>query len=124
MTALEWQSKMSAPRLGHADGMVVIYLGERAVVFPSEAAARFFYEAYSAVPEMAEQITTLRRAISEEALANARQRAADAEADAAQLRARVASLEDVVETEVYRRTEAVKRAMVLARTLRKVRESI
>lgn len=104
--------------------MVVIYLGERAVVFPSEAAARFFYEAYNAVPALSGEVASLRGWLDEGALHRATGRVTALEAQLAQLQAEKSALETALTAEVARRTEAVRRATVLAQALRKVRESL
>ena len=70
--ALEWRAKMKhAPRLIHDNGMSLMQLGEDVVMFPAEADTRFFFEAYSVVPQLEEQNAHLRTQIDEGALAKA-----------------------------------------------------
>ncbi len=125
MLALEWRNKMSvAPKLGHSDGMVVMYLGERAVVFPSEADARFFYESYSAVPKLAGEAATLRQQIDEGALHLARARVLEVESQNRDLNDEIAHLKALLSTEVARRTAAVRRATLLAKAIRRIRDAL
>lgn len=48
----DWRLQIPAPRLRHSHGAVLIDLDGKSVAFPSEAAARFFYEAYRLIPEL------------------------------------------------------------------------
>lgn len=69
MRALAWRNQMRhAPRLVHDNGLALIQLGEDSVLFPSEADARFFYEACSDVPALAATNAILRQQIDEKAL--------------------------------------------------------
>jgi phage terminase Nu1 subunit (DNA packaging protein) len=114
----EWRDKMPiAPKLAHSDGMVVVMLGGRPVLFPSEADARFFHEAYNAVPALEAEVKTLRAEIDEGELHKARARALELEAERDQLRREVAELQERNRTEVERRTAATQRATVLRKAL-------
>lgn len=75
MSAIYWREKMAAaPQITHCDGMVVAQLGERVVLFPSEADARFFVEAYTDLPNIIGANETLQGWIDEGALQAARER--------------------------------------------------
>lgn len=125
MSALDWRKKMpEAPRLSHTDGMVAAQLGERVVVFPSEAAARFFYEAYADVPNLSAQVETLRALIDEGALNNALARTVQLEARVAQLERERTALQEQLAADAGRRATAVRRATLLAKALRRVRDNL
>lgn len=124
MKALDWQKQIPAPRLAHAEGMVVVDLDGRTIVFPSEAAAHFFHAAYAELPALAAEVETLRREIDEGALHTALARIAALEGEKAAFLKEIADLEARLTVEVERRTRAVQRATFLARTLRRVREML
>ncbi len=120
MSALDWRNRMPiAPALRHDNGMVLAVIGERAIVFPSEADARFFVEAYTDVPNLASQADTLRAQIDEGALnaALARIRVLESEnrilsVQQGELEAQLADLAKVAAT-------AVQRARILATVLKR-----
>lgn len=123
MSALKWQKQMAfAPRLRHDGGYAIAVLDERSVVFPSEADTRFFVEAYTELPNLASQLASLRSEIDEGALHKARARALELEAETAELRRKLVDLQERLVLEVQRRTAATRRATVLAKALRKVRD--
>lgn len=124
MDALRWRSQMSAPTLAHSDGMVVVVLDGRTIVFPSEAAARFFYEAYFAVPNLADEAASLRSMIDEGALHVATARIRELEAALAIALADKAKADALAAGEADRCAKAVRRATVLARAVRAVREKL
>lgn len=68
MSAIDWRSKFGNPRLGHDNGYVFVELDGCSIVFPSEAAARFFFEACTELPALVEQNAHLRQQIDEKAL--------------------------------------------------------
>lgn len=69
MCALTWRGKFGEPRLVHdTDGLVCIELDGRIVMFPSEAAARFFFEACADVPNLTAENAVLRQWMDEAAL--------------------------------------------------------
>lgn len=113
-----WRNKMpESPKLAHSDGAVVVVLGERSVVFPSEADARFFHEAYTLVPALENEVATLRTEIDEGRLHTALARAKQLQEENAKLLKENADLQERVGTEVQRRTEATRRATILAKGL-------
>lgn len=119
MSALDWHSKMTeAPRLRHAEGMVLVVLGERAVLFPSEAAARFFHEAYSDIPNLTVENATLRAWIDEGALMTARAEAAVLATENAALQARLTELEEALASLAKDEADAIRRAKLLAFVLK------
>lgn len=72
MSALDWYKQMKeAPKLVHDNGMVLVQLGEDVVLFPSDADARFFFEACTDVPNLVGQVVSLRGLVDEEALSTA-----------------------------------------------------
>jgi hypothetical protein len=74
-----------APRLAHdSDGLVMVQLGEHSVLFPSEADARFFFGAYTDVPNLVNENASLRAWINEGALHQALARVVELEAQAEQ----------------------------------------
>ena len=125
MNALEWRLKMPvAPKLTHSDGITVVQLGERVVLFPDEASTRFFVEAYTAVPALEGEVATLRKEIDEGALHAANAQIAALEADKALALQEIVKLEQRLQDEVERRTAATARATVLTKLLRRVREQL
>ena len=75
MSAVYWREKMTVPpQLMHCDGMVLVSLDGRTIVFPSEASARFFFEAYTDLPNIIGANETLQGWIDEGALQAARER--------------------------------------------------
>jgi hypothetical protein len=119
VSALDWREKMRvAPRLHHSDGMVVAVLGERTIVFPSEADARFFVEAYIDIPNLVGEVASLRTWLDEGALHAAETRARRLEAENVALRARKAVLEGQLGDLAGRAAKSAQRARVLASALK------
>lgn len=115
MSASEWQERMpEAPRLVHDNGLVLVTLGERAVLFPTEADARFFHAAYADVPKLTDACASLRQQIDEKALHAARARVAELETQVAALQAKQATLETQLRDAVADATKAKRRAKILA----------
>ncbi len=125
MSALEWRTRMpAAPVLGHDDGMVVVYLNGRAVVFPSEADARFFHASYADVLNLSDEVETLRAWIDEGALHRALAQVTALEAQTVKLEADKARLEAQLAEMAGRCAAATRRATVLTKILRQSRESL
>ncbi len=119
VSALEWREKMTvAPTLKHADGMVMAVIGERTIVFPSEAAARFFVAAYTDVPNLAGEVASLRTWLDEGALHAAETRIRALEAENVALRARKAVLEGQLGDLAGRAAKTAQRARLLASALK------
>jgi phage terminase Nu1 subunit (DNA packaging protein) len=120
MSALSRRQKMrAAPRLVHdADGLVLVQLGEHSVVFPTEADARFFFEAYADVPNLASQNAYLREQIDEGSLANAQARATELEAEVAALRHERSTLQMQLATLAEKAASSARRARILALALK------
>lgn len=84
MSALDWRRRMKhTPKLVHDGGLVLVQLGEHSVLFPSEADSRFFFEAYTDVPNLSGTRDTLLERIDEKALVVAQERVKALEAEVA-----------------------------------------
>ena len=119
MSALEWRSRMKdVPRLAHADGLVLVQLGERCVIFPSEADARFFFEAYADVPNLASVNAVLRTQIDEKALGQALEREKALAAEVERLRFERAALQEQAAALAEKAATASRRARILALALK------
>jgi hypothetical protein len=116
MSALEWRKMMPAPRLVHDAGMVLVDLDGRSVVFPSEAAARFFYEAYTDVCTLTDEVASLRGWIDEEALHVAKGRVVELSAEVVRLKLQIADLQTrlVAESDVATRAKRHARTLAIA----------
>lgn len=118
--AITWREQMpEAPKLVHDNGMVLVQLGERSVVFPSEAAARFFHAAYTDVPALETSNAVLRTQLDDEALSKASARIETLEAEAARMQAELTTLREQLSTFAGRAADANQRAKILADALRK-----
>lgn len=115
MNALEWRKQMrEAPRLLHENGLVLAVLGERSVVFPSEADTRFFVAAYTEVPKLVGEVAVLRQQIDEKALSAALARVRELETQLAALQQKQATLEAQIQNVVVDAAKAKRRAKILA----------
>lgn len=119
MSALEWHARFKgAPRLGHDCGLVYVDLDGRTIMFPSEAAARFFFEAFRDVPRLEAENAALRQRIDSEALAKALSRVSVLEAETAVLQQRQAVLQEQLAKLADGAATARKRARILAIALK------
>ena len=116
MSAAAQRSQMKhAPKLTHdTDGLVLVQLGERVVVFPSEADARFFFEAYTDVPNLIAEGVVLRGWINEEALMKERNRNTALAAEVEQLKRERDELQAQAASLAEKEAAAARRAKVLA----------
>ncbi len=121
MRAVEWRAQMrEKPVLRHeADGLILVQLGEHSVLFPSEADARFFFEAYTDVPNLASEGAYLRTQIDEKALANALAREKVLEVEVEQLKIERAALQEQAARMAEKAAAAVGRARILAVALKR-----
>ncbi len=120
MSALEWHALIPVgPAIGHSNGMVIVTLDGRTVVFPSEAAARFFFEAYADVPNLAGQNAVLRQQIDEGALATAQAQVVALTAELEGARRTQDELEGQLATLAETAARAVQRARLLACALKR-----
>jgi hypothetical protein len=118
VTTLDWRAQIPPPRLRHADGMVLVEIDGRSVVFPSEAAARFFYAAYFELPALIEQNAYLRRQIDENALNQALERERKVAAELEELRQKQTELKIQLGKIAEEAATARRRARVLAIALK------
>lgn len=115
VSALEWRERMTEPpRLVHADGLVMVQLGEDSVLFPTEADARFFHAAYTDVPNLEGLNASLRTQIDEAALHKALNYGYRLEAEVEALKQERASLQDQNAVLAEKAAKAVVRAKILA----------
>ncbi len=103
----------AAPRLRHANGMVLVEIDGRSVVFPSEADARFYFEAYTDVPTLEAQNAALRQMVDEAEVLQTQQQVHDLTAQVAKL----AVERDALRARLNGQIEATARARQTARLL-------
>lgn len=115
MSALDWRKKFGTPKLVHdTSGLVCVQLGERVIVFPCEASARFFYEACTELPNAASENDVFAQWIDEDALHAAEARIRELEAQVVGLeRAKAAAEAKLAET-AEAAAKAARRARILA----------
>ncbi len=119
--SLAWRAQMKlAPKLIHdPSGLVLVQLGEHSVLFPSEADARFFFDAYTDVPNLNSELECLRGWFDEHALAKATERNLELEAEVAQLRRRVTEQDAQLATLAENAANSAQRARMLACLIRR-----
>ncbi len=125
MRALGFRAQMQgAPQLRHSNGMVLVDLDGSSIVFPSEAAARFFFEAYNDVPNLTAEVQTLRGWVDEGVLLQAQALAQKLTLEVEQLKHKQAELQARLVAEVKTTAEVRRRATILTRALRLVRDRL
>lgn len=120
MSAVVWRSRMrEAPRLVHdTDGLVLVQLGERSVVFPSEVDARFFFAAYTDIQRLTDEAATLRGWIDEAALSKAQVRNVELAAEVERLKHERDALHAQLVAAAESTARATRRAKVMAHALK------
>jgi hypothetical protein len=119
VSALDWRKKFGTPKLGHdSSGLVHAVLGERVIVFPCEASARFFVGACTELPNAAAENDTLCQMIDEKALHVAEARVRELEAERELLVAREHILESKLAEMAEAAAKSARRARVLALALK------
>lgn len=119
MSAIDWRAKMRhAPKLVHDNDLSIIQLGEDVVLFPSEADTRFFYEAYSIVPQLEAEVAHLRTQIDEGALNKALTQVVGLSDDVVRLTREIAVLQAQNATLAEKAAAASVRAKILAHAVK------
>lgn len=119
MNALDWRKKFGTPKLGHdSTGLVHAVLGERVIVFPCEASARFFVAACTELPNASAENDTLCQWIDEDALHVAEARVRELEAQVAELQRCKTALESKLGETAEAAAKTARRARVLALALK------
>lgn len=120
MDAMYWHQRVpTEPRLRHADGFVTVDFDGRQVVFPSEAAARFFYAAYTEMPSLSARLGALKEKMDEDAYTQAVERVVDLEKQLERLQQENFQLKVQLETQSRMCDEFKQRATILGASLRR-----